>query len=822
MSTAGWQLRLQGPALQALEPDPGFHAEWQVLALHGTEGVNRLFRYGLRLRHPRLPRDLRPLLGRELQVHLCLPGAASGRVISALVSQVEHLGCVGSSQRGGAGAWGAGITLRAWPWLAGLQGACRIFQQRSVPEVLSQILDPYGFGWELRLRGRHPRLDYLVQFNQTDWSFVEYLCSRWGLHYHFEHDAEGHRLVLGDGPHTWRPQALDAFARLGVRAHAWGGDQASLHAVCGDDALGVQAWQSHTHPECHPEEIGTWLCEAPDAAPRPGVLSRWRGVDGIARVRRELEPAAEAGEPDAASEQALGGMRLLQARQGVSLLRGRGPLGGLCAGRTVQLELEPELESGAPVARRPEPSYLVLDTRLHFDSDANGVDDCGAAPVELEFVAKRLCDGIAAVAVGQRRRMPGTQTATVLDAVTPGDTQESFTDAIGRLRVRLHWANADAACATCWLRMARPSAGDGHGSADWPRPGDEVLVDFLDGDVDLPVCLGCVRNAAHGPPWPLPASCAVSGWRSREMCDDASTDAGAGTNHLLFDDTAGALQVQFASVSHDSALNLGRHVPIDPRYGRGDARGEGFELSTCAQAAVRAPRALLLVAAATAEAAACILHPLRACQQRLREALRSRGAGSVARDAAQCLPRGAGANLAEDLAGLAPPADASQAASVTAGAMAWHAEGALLAATASTGLITAGTDLALSAARDLELGCLRGLRMHADGAVLLAAAERGARLCAADGVLRAGSRAGELHVFARDGLQLAAARHTARVHAVGRVVLEAAGHRVCFGASGIEHSAAGPWKVHAARRCWLTQAAPGAGAGSSMQHTRSR
>lgn len=811
MSASGWSWRLRGPALRALEPDDEFHAHWQILSLHGSEAVNSLFHYRLCLRHPRLAPDLRPMLGRELQIHMVPPGEEPGRgmaarrVISALVSQVEHLGCGGAMHSGGAGAWRARLTLRPWPCLAECQTACRIHQERTVPEVLEQVLRPYGFAWELRLRRAHARLDYLVQFNLSDWEFVESLCARWGLHYHFEHDAGGHRLVFGDGEHAWQAQPLDAFSRLRSRVCGWSGDAAALHDVRVEVAAGVQAWQSGTQSECHPERVEIWRHDAPAANPQASAVSRWRGIDGVCRARREIEPGSGSSESDASSESELNRAHLQQARHGVSLVRARGPLGGLCAARTVHLDLEP---SAAP-GRETGPTHLVLASCLRFQAGTPDGAFTNSSRVEVEFVAQRLHDGVAAVAPPRRRRALGTQTATVLEVLLPGSRAGTFTDPLGRLKVRLHWARRDDAAATCWLRMARPAAGDGHGCADWPRPGQEVLVDFVDGDVDMPICLGCVRNATHEPPWPLPATRAVSGWRSRELSADSVTAAHDAANHLLFDDTSGALQVQLASSSHASALQLGRHAPLDARSGRGDDRGEGFELRTRAHAAIRAARALLLVRAATAEAAASILHPLRACHERLKQALRTRRMGSVGHDAERALARGATEPLAEDLHGLEPPGEAAQAGALASGAMAWRADGALHAATPRSGALAAGSHLACSAQRDLDAACLRGLRMHAEGAAVLAAAGDGARLHAADGALLLGAASGELQLFARNAVRLQAARRGTRLQAGARVVVQACGQRIEFGPCGVRHASQGAWRIHAGRRSWGTQAQPG-------------
>ncbi len=98
--------------------------------------------------------------------------------------------------------------------------------------------------------------------------------------------------------------------------------------------------------------------------------------------------------------------------------------------------------------------------------------------------------------------MQGTQTAVVVGQ--PGE--EIFTDKYGRVKVQFHWDregknNADS---SCWIRVASTWAGKQWGMIHIPRIGQEVLVDFLEGDPDQPVIVGSVYNADMMPPYTLP------------------------------------------------------------------------------------------------------------------------------------------------------------------------------------------------------------------------------------------------------------------------------------------------------------------------------
>ncbi len=799
----GAGVELGGPALQALQQPPD-RSDWQLLRLRGSEAMNSLYRYDLWVRHPRLPGDLRPLLGRELRVGLrCaadapsrdVPDAGALRHLCGVVAEVRQLGpsaCGGSQAR-----W----VLRPWAQLAQLRVASRMHQQRSVVEVLQQVLRGYAWEWELRLQRSYPRLDYLAQFDQSDWDFVQYLCGRWGLHYHFEHHRGGHRLVIGDGPHALRAQPVAGHAAPTLRAAAACADAPALHHLSEQAALGVQAWEGRSQPECSPRDARDWrACAAAGSPPACGTIERWRGSDGIGLHRGDGARARAASGGDDADEQ-LNRIRLRQARRGCRLLRGAGPLPGLCAGHLLRLPA-PQLAGGPRLAGPDGASHLVLATCLDWCADAER-----ATTVWMDFDAVALADGVEPAPPWPRARVPGTQTATVLDADAPLPDHALAVDALpvdalGRVKVRLHWAADQPDAATCWLRVALPAAGDGFGSAAWPRAADEVLVEYLDGDLDCPLCIGVVRNAAHAPPWELAQARALAGWKTREtQCGEAAAGLAA-TNHLLLDDTPGGLQAQLACSAADSALCLGRHVALADDGQRQPARGEGAELRTAAAGAVRAARALLVLGAVAGEAAQALLLPLQACRQRLLLGLRAR---LTLRRGGADAAWPAGAALDE----LEADVGARAAAPTTPGGdavLALRADRALLAASAGDLALASQAHLACSAQRDLSALALRGMHLHAAGGVRLGAAGAGLLLRASTGTLRLQARRESLRVQARDAVQLACAQ-VASLQAGGRLVLRAGGHSVVFGPQGIEHASSGRWRVRAAAHHWLAAAA---------------
>ena len=185
-------------------------------------------------------------------------------------------------------------------------------------------------------------------------------------------------------------------------------------------------------------------------------------------------------------------------------------------------------------------------------------------------------------------RILAPQTATVV-----GPSGESiYTDEYGRVLLQFHWDREGKY--TAWVRVSSGWAGGSQGMSALPRIGSEVLVMWLDGNPDHPLVIGRVSNSANLSAWQLPHQRALTGIRSRELVGDAGNRAGGRSNHLVFDDTANAIQAQLRSDHVASQLSLGSITRIEDWQGRQEARGEGFELRTDAVGAIRSGKGMLV------------------------------------------------------------------------------------------------------------------------------------------------------------------------------------------------------------------------------------
>jgi type VI secretion system secreted protein VgrG len=163
--------------------------------------------------------------------------------------------------------------------------------------------------------------------------------------------------------------------------------------------------------------------------------------------------------------------------------------------------------------------------------------------------------------------MRGSQTAIVVGP----KSEEIHTDKYGRVKVRFHWdrSSGPPEDMSCWIRVSQQTAGDGWGSINIPRVGQEVIVDFLEGDPDQPIITGRVYNGDQMPPFTLPDKGMVSGMKSN------STKGGGGYNEISLDDTKSKEQITIhaqydmgATVEHDDTQTVhnDRTIKVDGKH----------------------------------------------------------------------------------------------------------------------------------------------------------------------------------------------------------------------------------------------------------------
>ncbi|ERU35676.1 hypothetical protein Q030_06093 [Pseudomonas aeruginosa BWHPSA017] len=450
------------------------------------------------------------------------------------------------------------------PQLARLELCCnwRIFQEKSVPEILQALLKEHRvLDYEQRIYHEHLPREYCVQAGDSDHYLHDRLAFEEGLVYYFRFDEHRHTLVCSD--------------RLYVQERIAGGPVLFSAQPEGDNPQPV------LHSFRYSENVRTARQTQRDYSFKRPTYDQEHHLAGEALEHQDSSyerydypgryKRSGAGRPF--SESRLRGHRR-DAR--VASVSGDDPR--LIPGHAFALEGHPRADFNAwwrPVRVVHRGTQYAGQEEESADAPLGVSYDLRAelVPEDVEWRPAPL----------PRPRIDGPQIATV---VGPAG-EEIHCDEWGRVKVQFPWDREGRhdEFSTCWIRVAQNWAGADWGHMAIPRIGQEVIVDYLDGDCDQPIVTGRTYRATNRPPYALPDHKILSTIKSKEY-------KGSRANELRIDDTTAQISAALMSDHGASALHLG--YLTHPRPEGGKPRGEGFELRTDEHGAVRAAKGLLL------------------------------------------------------------------------------------------------------------------------------------------------------------------------------------------------------------------------------------
>jgi type VI secretion system secreted protein VgrG len=444
--------------------------------LEGEELVSRPFEFRLEMLSENDSISAKALIRKPVHVEIDLADG-SHRYIHARVSHFI--------QRGRRQVFTAYTAIvRPWLWFLSLVQDCRIFQNKSVPDIVEQVFHDNSFtDFSMKLYGSYSPREYCVQYRESSLDFVSRLLEEEGIFYYFEHTKDKHTLVLTDsvaGTTTCPGQAsASLMPQLGafLEADAISEVEQEVRARSGQVTLSDYNFQTPntkllaTASSTDPEEIYDY----------PGEYDSKASGDHYADIRLQEQEAPEI------------------------LIRGESNCRPFIAGYKFDLKEH----------YRRDMNKVYLLTRLAIKMETNAYqvtsgirDDYSntfeAVPASIKYRPPRLT---------ARPVIPGVQTAVV---VGPGG-EEIYSDKYGRVKVQFYWdrkgkKNEDS---SCWLRASQDWAGKNWGAIFVPRIGQEVVVEFLEGDPDRPIITGRVYNADQMPPYTLPDNQTQSGVKTR-------------------------------------------------------------------------------------------------------------------------------------------------------------------------------------------------------------------------------------------------------------------------------------------------------------------
>ncbi len=496
------------------------------------EQMGRLFQMEVEMDSDDSDINFEDIVGTKATVTLTMP-SGTPRYFNGVVTRFVQ------EQQGKVPSYRA--TLSPWLWLLTRTADCRIFQNLTCPQIIEQIFKGNGFSsgndYKLKLNATYTAFEYCVQYRETAFNFVSRLMEQEGIYYFFQHDNGKHTLVLADSP--------------------------SVHDTFTDyDKLNYQASSGREEQK---EIVTDWIVEK-EIQSKKYVMRDFNftkpSLDLTANESSAGDQVKTAfGEvfdyPGGYQQTDQGGayakLRIEELEAQYEILRANTTARGVATGCTFQLKGHPRSDQAR--------NYLVTGISLQATSGAFGSGEGG----DSEFFSCNFSAMPATTNPSLPFRTPrttpkpmirGPQTAMVVGA--SGD--EITTEQYGRVKVQFHWDRLGTKDdkSSCWVRVSQYWAGAAWGSIHLPRVGQEVIVEFLEGDPDRPIITGRVYNATSVVPYALPANKTQSGIKS------SSSKGGSPGNEIRFEDKTGSEEVyvhaqkdQNIKVENDETTTIG-------------------------------------------------------------------------------------------------------------------------------------------------------------------------------------------------------------------------------------------------------------------------
>lgn len=505
--------------------------------MNGDDELGRLSEYRLDLLSESGSIVLHDILGQPVGVRIDRPGG-NPRYFHGYVTEFAHTGW-----RGRFATYQA--TLHHWLWFLTRAHNCRVFQNKTVVEIIKDVFNDYPASFDASLSNTYEALPYCVQYRETDFAFVSRLMEAAGIYYFFRQDASSHTLVLADSY-----AAHNALEDAGSIRYLSGGASGTRGIECIDEWTLQGALQTH---EQSAADFNFEMATNREASIPLAQAALQSDFENATAARFDYPGGFLTG----AAAETVVRTRMEAVEAQAQRASGRSNVCAITPGGLFDLYDHPRADQNS--------HYLVTGAR--YAISYGGYESAGGAAEGLQFSCRfDALDSTHAFRTPLTTPRPsirGPQTAFV----TGNNDQEIWTDQYGRVKVRFHWDRSGVSDgdSSCWVRVAQSFAGKRWGALFLPRVGQEVVVEFLDGDPDRPLVTGTVYNAGMMPPYALPDNATRSAIRSD------SFKGGETYSELRFDDKGGSEQLflfagrnQDNTVKNDSLESVGkdRHLSI--------------------------------------------------------------------------------------------------------------------------------------------------------------------------------------------------------------------------------------------------------------------
>jgi len=490
--------------------------------LTGYEGISRMFSYDLNLlAYDNNSISFKSIVGQKVSLTLQLPDG-SHRYISGYVSRFTQ----GETDERLFTHYHAQVV--PWLWFLTREADCKIFQNLAVPDIISQVFNAFSFkDFRLGLKNSYPQLEYCVQYRETSFNFVSRLMEEFGIFYYFDHTTQGkHTMVLADQSSNL-PACIGSPISYDLRVGGLTDPEVIDNWHVGQEVrTGKYTVTDYNFITPSTSLLANDPTVVDLAASQPLELYDYPGLhttkdqgDTVAKVRMQEEEAA------------------------YMVVSGAGNARGLMSGFSFELKNHYRSDQNA--------NYVTTEVR-HFASAGQTYTSAGTEGGEVysnHFSCIPTSVTYRPPRITPKPFVQGPQPALVVGKAG----EEIWVDKYGRVTVQFYWDRLGKKNenSSCWIRVSQPWAGGNWGAMWIPRMGQEVLVDFLEGDPDRPVIIGRVYNADQMPPYTLPDYQTRSTFMSRSSKGGGS----ANYNEFRFEDLKGQEQI-FMNAEKDMDLRV--------------------------------------------------------------------------------------------------------------------------------------------------------------------------------------------------------------------------------------------------------------------------
>lgn len=453
--------------------------------MRGEEMISGLFHFVLDMQSEDGELDFSAIVGKSATVTIELADGTN-RYVNGIVGRFVQAG-------GDADFYNYYAELHPWLWLTTMSADCRIWQNESVPDIVTGLFTELGFtDYKNSTTATYSPLEYCVQYNETVFAFVSRLLEDAGIFYFFEHADGKHTLVLADDASAFAACPGAATVELGTSGN-W--LQQNTVTSCSIEQVVIPG--KYAVDDFGFETPSTNLMGSADSTKAtngakrrlyeyPGGFTKKDAAEGLAKLRIEEQEAPQ------------------------KWIRGTSYCRAFYAGAKSTLSKHHREDSNVA---------WVLASVAHDATPDGYSNSFDGFPADATFRPPRLT---------RRPIIAGTQTAIVVGK----SGEEIWTDKYGRIKVQFHWDQKGKSDenSSCWIRVAHGWAGKAWGQLFLPRIGQEVVVTFLEGNPDRPLVTGSVYNAEQTVPYALPTD------QTKSTIKSNVSKGGGGFNEIRFED----------------------------------------------------------------------------------------------------------------------------------------------------------------------------------------------------------------------------------------------------------------------------------------------